>query len=283
MTTGSRRDLRARLERLIGSHGEQEEARLEFLGYRRHASALVGWWAFVWIRMLDIIVALLIVLALICGGVLVSVKLGVLPSAPSPTTSEERLANRARTADRSGLPGTAALPAVFTPDVLEGGAVSRTEGGTEDAAELKAAWNEHGNDSLPKPDVVAAPNLGEKAAPRDVVLEVIHAAARARGLSAARMVAVAFCESSLRSTSVGDGGAAVGLWQFHLRTWYASAARARAGVVLLATGRDAPADPDHVIRDYRADVAISTFVAAHKWAGEGPWAWTCAREERGGT
>lgn len=90
----------------------------------------------------------------------------------------------------------------------------------------------------------------------------VVAIAERHGVDGARFADVMHCESSLRPDAIGDGGAAVGIAQFHAPTW-ASSTRRYYGAEL------APA--------MRLDPEIALEVAARKWAAEGPWAWTCAR------
>lgn len=93
------------------------------------------------------------------------------------------------------------------------------------------------------------------------ILAVITNAAVEYGQDPARMIAVARCESSLDVNAVGDQGAAVGLWQFHLPTWTANARR--------VFGRD--------VGDLRTDPVRSSVVAAWMWSVGQSYQWTCAK------
>lgn len=123
-------------------------------------------------------------------------------------------------------------------------------------------------DQLDGPNAMAAttsedlPPASSGTAPTPAaILAIIRNAAHEFGQDAEAMIAVARCESSLRPDVLGDGGAAAGLWQFHLPTWTANARR--------LFGRD--------VGDLRMDPVKSSLVAAYMWSQHQQWQWTCAR------
>ncbi len=90
---------------------------------------------------------------------------------------------------------------------------------------------------------------------------LVRRAAELYGVDPDYAIAIVRCESSLRTDAVGDSGAALGLWQFHLPTWEANARR--------VFGRD--------VGDLRADPLASSLVASWMLARGQAWQWTCAR------
>lgn len=91
---------------------------------------------------------------------------------------------------------------------------------------------------------------------------IIRNAAVEFGQDPEAMIAVARCESSLRSDAVGDGGAAVGLFQFHRATFTTNARR--------LFGHE-------VDEHQRLDPVTSSLVAAWMWSIGQRGQWTCAR------
>jgi hypothetical protein len=94
--------------------------------------------------------------------------------------------------------------------------------------------------------------------------EIIDAAAEEFGQDAARMRAVAYCESTFRPAVIdgtvrGDSGLAVGLFQFHPDTW------SEESRFLGYTG------------DLRADPVASSRVAAFMWSKGLQRRWSCYR------
>lgn len=94
----------------------------------------------------------------------------------------------------------------------------------------------------------------------------IEAAAIEFGQDPARLIAVAYCESTFRPEVIdgrvrGDGGRAVGLWQFHEATFRANARRLYG----------------HDVGDLRADVVVSSRVAAWMWSIGQSGQWSCAK------
>jgi transglycosylase-like protein with SLT domain len=61
--------------------------------------------------------------------------------------------------------------------------------------------------------------LDPPVAPEKTIPEVIGAAAAEFDQDPVLLTRVAFCESTLRPAVIGDGGLAVGLFQFHPDTW----------------------------------------------------------------
>lgn len=114
------------------------------------------------------------------------------------------------------------------------------------------------------PAVVASVEYPERAIPlprkynRPLdVPEVIEAAAVEFGQDPSRMLRVAVCESSLRPAVVGDGGEALGLYQFHLPIWGELAPRLG------------------YVGDLRADPVAASRVAAYAFSIGRANAWTC--------
>lgn len=94
------------------------------------------------------------------------------------------------------------------------------------------------------------------------ILAIIRNAAIEFGQDPDAMIAVARCESSLRSDAVGDGGAAVGLFQFHRETFTANARRLFG----------------HEVDEHeRLDPVTSSLVAAWMWSIGQRGQWTCAK------
>src|SRR6266508_2849066 len=93
--------------------------------------------------------------------------------------------------------------------------------------------------------------------PAAIVL-VIRAAAIEFDQDPDELLAVARCESSLRPDVVGDHGAAIGLFQFHMFRWWLNA----------------PSLGYH--DDLRTDPVASSRVAAYAFAHGQRAAWTCA-------
>ncbi len=97
--------------------------------------------------------------------------------------------------------------------------------------------------------------------PRDdpaAIVLVIRAAAIEFDQDPDELLAVARCESSLRPDVVGDHGAAIGLFQFHMFRWWLNA----------------PSLGYH--DDLRTDPVASSRVAAYAFAHGQRAAWTCA-------
>lgn len=161
-------------------------------------------------------------------------------------------------------PGTPSEPETI------GGAVPD---GAMSAAELQSADGPlpriaagRGGDARTAGTAVMPPGLESPAGsaraasvPRSLMPAIIRAAAAEFGQDADRLTAVAWCESRHDSTAVGDRGAAVGLFQFHLPTWLRNAARLG------------------YVGDLRSDPVASARVAAEMWARGQAWQWTCAR------
>ena len=93
------------------------------------------------------------------------------------------------------------------------------------------------------------------------ILAIIRNAFAEQGLDADKAIAVATCESSLRPSAIGDSGAAVGLWQWHLAPWTQHATRLF----------------KREVGDLRADPVVSSMVTAYVVSRQGWGIWTCGQ------
>lgn len=91
------------------------------------------------------------------------------------------------------------------------------------------------------------------------ISEIVAAAARRHGVDVAFALRIVWCESRFDPNAVGDHGAAVGAWQFHLPTWAANARRLG------------------IEGDFRRDPYLSSEVASWMLARGQAHQWTCAR------
>lgn len=145
--------------------------------------------------------------------------------------------------------------------------VRDTESAFESSAARAALVVGHFTEATPAPALITqdpAAFLAVPVAARATIVprSLVVAVGDRYGIGGERFADVMFCESSFRPDAIGDGGAAVGIAQWHERTWAASTRRYY-GMEL------APA--------MRLDPELALLVAARKWAAEGPWAWSCAR------
>lgn len=101
------------------------------------------------------------------------------------------------------------------------------------------------------------------------ILHTVHLASQEFGVSAAFMECVRPKEGGDNPRARGDGGAALGLWQFHVDT-FRTAARLAGYPAWIAN------DPS-----WRADVTVSTRAAAALMATRsGPYNWTPVNDGR---
>ena len=98
--------------------------------------------------------------------------------------------------------------------------------------------------------------------PRLDVRAIVAASARRHGVDPAFALAIVECESHFDPLAVGDHGAAVGAWQFHLPTALSN------GRILGIEG------------DFRRDPYLSSEVASWMLSRGQAWAWTCANVNR---